>query len=48
MSLALVGAVLGFLRHNSGALDAVLVGGAVIIAQSLLSWSKADASRDAL
>ncbi len=48
MSLALVGAVLGFLRPNSGALDAVMVGGAVILAQSLLSWTKADASLDAL
>ena len=48
MSLGLVGAVLGFLRPNSGALDAVLVGGAVILAQSLLSWTKADASREAL
>ena len=48
MSLGLVGAVLWFLRPNSGALDAVLVGGAVILAQSLLSWTKADASREAL
>lgn len=48
MSLALVGAVLGFLRPTSGALDAVMVGGAVILAQSLLSWTKADASLDAL
>ena len=48
MSLALVGTVLGFLWPKSGALDAVLVGGAVILAQSLLSWTKVDASRDAL
>ena len=48
ISLSLVGALLGFLRPNNGALDAVPLGGAVIIAQSLLSWSKADASRDAL
>ncbi len=48
ISLALVGVALGFLRPNNGALDAVPLGGAVIIAQSLLSWSKADASRDAL
>ena len=48
MSLALVGVVLGFLWPKSGALDAVLVGGTVILAQSLLSWAKADASREAL
>lgn len=48
MSLALAGAVLGFLWPKSGALDAVLVGGTVILAQSLLSWYKADASREAL
>jgi len=48
ISLSLVGALLGFLMPNNGALDAVPLGGAVIIAQSLLSWSKADASRDAL
>ena len=48
MSLGLVGAVLGFLWPKSGALDAVWVGGAVILAQSLLSWTKADASREAL
>ena len=48
MSLALVGAVLGFLWPKSGALDAVLVGGTVILAQCLLSWAKADASREAL
>ena len=47
-SLALVGTVLGFLWPKSGALDSVLVGGAVILAQSLLSWTKVDASRDAL
>ena len=48
MSLALVGVVLGFLWPKSGALDAVLVGGTVILAQSLLGWAKADASREAL
>ena len=48
MSLALVGAVLGFIWPKSGALDAVLVGGAVVLTQSLLSWTKADASREAL
>lgn len=46
--MSLVGAVLGFLRPQSGALEAVLVGGAVILAQSLLSWTKADASKEAL
>ena len=43
MSMALVGAVLGFLWPNTGALEAVLVGGAVVVAQSLLSWIKIDA-----
>jgi hypothetical protein len=48
MSLALVGAVLGFLWPRSGALDAVVVGGLVVLIQSLLSWAKFDASRDAV
>ncbi len=48
MSLALVGAVLGFLWPRSGALDAVVVGGVVVVAQSLLSWVKVDASREAV
>ena len=48
MSLALVGAVLGFLWPRTGALEAVLVGGIVVLAQSLLSWVKVDASRDAI
>ena len=48
MSLALVGAVLGFLWPRTGALEAVLVGGIVVLAQSLLSWIKVDASREAL
>ena len=48
MSMALTGAVLGFLWPRSGALEAVLVGGMVVLAQSLLSWVKVDASRDAL
>ena len=48
MSLALVGAVLGFLYPRSGAMEAVLVGGTVVLAQGLLSWVKADASRDAI
>ena len=48
MSLALLGVVLGFLRPRTGALEAVLLGGIVVLAQSLLSWFKVDASRDAL
>ena len=48
MSLALVGAVLGFIWPRTGALEAVLVGGFVVLAQSLISWAKADASRDAV
>jgi len=48
MSLALVGAVLGFLWPRSGALEAVLVGGLVVLAQSLLSWAKVDAGRGAV
>ena len=48
MSLALVGAVLGFLWPRTGALEAVLLGGVVVLAQSLLSWAKVDASRDAV
>ena len=48
MSLALVGAVLGFLWPRTGALEAVVVGGLVVLCQSLLSWAKVDASRDAI
>ena len=48
MSLALVGAVLGFLWPRTGALEAVLVGGLVVLSQSLLSWAQVDASRDAI
>ena len=48
MSLALVGAVLGFLWPRKGALEAVLVGGLVVLSQSLLSWAKVDASREAI
>ena len=48
MSLALVGAVLGFIWPRTGALEAVLVGGLVVLAQSLISWAKVDASRDAV
>ena len=48
MSLALVGAVLGFLWPKTGALEAVLVGGMVVLAQCLLSLVKVDASRGAV
>ena len=48
MSLALVGVVLGFIWPRTGALEAVLVGGVAVLAQSLLSWAKVDASRDAV
>ncbi len=48
MSLALVGAVLGFLWPRTGPVQAVLVGGLVVLTQSLLSWAKADASMDSL
>jgi len=48
MSLALAGAVLGFLFPRTGTLEAVLAGGAVVLAQSLLSWAKADAGREAI
>ena len=48
MSLALVGAVLGFLWPRTGAFEAVVVGGLVVLSQSLLSWAKVDASRDAI
>ena len=48
MSLALVGAVLGFIWPRTGALEAVLVGGLVVLAQSLISWAKVDASREAV
>ena len=48
MSLGLVGAVLGFLWPRTGALAAVLAGGSVVLAQSLLSWAKVDANREAV
>ena len=48
MSLALVGAVLGFIYPRTGALEAVLVGGTVVLAQSLLSWVRVDASRESV
>ncbi len=43
-----MGAVLGFLWPRKGALEAVLVGGLVVLSQSLLSWAKVDASREAI
>jgi len=48
MSLALAGVVLGFLWPRTGALEAVITGALVVLVQSLLSWGKADASRDAV
>ena len=48
MSLALAGAALGFLFPRTGTLEAVVAGGVVVLAQSLLSWAKADAGRDAI
>ena len=48
MSLALAGVVLGFIGPRTGALQAVLVGGLVVLAQSLISWAKIDASREAV
>ena len=48
MSMGLVGAILGFLWPRTGAFQAVLVGGLVVVTQSVLSWAKADASRDSL
>lgn len=48
MSLALAGAALGYLFPRTGTLEAVLSGGVVVLAQSLLSWAKADAGRDAI
>ena len=48
MSLALIGAVLGFLWPRTGAFQAVVVGGLVVATQSLLSWAKVDASRESL
>ncbi|MCH8351624.1 MAG: hypothetical protein IIB29_15335 [Chloroflexi bacterium] len=48
MSMALVGAVLGFLWPATGAFQAVLVGGVVVLTQGLLAWSIARAGLDSL
>ena len=48
MSLALVGAVLGFLWPRTGAGQAVVVGALVVLVQGLLSWARVDASREAI
>lgn len=48
MALALVGAVLGFLWPRTGAFEAVVAGGLVVLAQGLLSWAKVEASREAI
>ena len=47
-SLALVGAVLGFVWPRTGALEAVTVGGLVVLAQSLLSRVTLAADRESL
>ena len=47
-SLALVGAVLGFLWPRTGALEAVTVGGLVVLAQSLLSRVTLAVDRESL
>ena len=38
--------MLGFLWPRTGELDTVVVGGLVVLAQSLLSWAKFDVSRE--
>ena len=48
MSLGLVGVVQGFLWPHSGAFQAVIVGGLVVMTQGLLSWAKVDAGREDL
>jgi len=47
-SLALVGTVLGFFWPRTGALEAVMVGGLVVLAQSLLSRVTLGADRESL
>ena len=48
MSLALVGAILGFLWPRTGSGQAVIVGALVVLVQGLLSWITVDASRDTI
>ena len=47
MALGLAGAVLGFLWPRNRAFEALVVGGLVVLAQSLLSWAKVGSGRDA-
>ena len=48
MSLTLVGVVLGFLWPRAGPSQAVIAGAVVVLVQGLLSWTIADASREAI
>jgi hypothetical protein len=48
MALGLAGAVLGFLWPRNRGSEALVVGGLVVLAQSLLSWAKVGSGRDAL
>ena len=47
-SLALVGAFLGFFWPRTGPLESVVVGGIVVLAQSLLSHATVDAGRETI
>jgi len=47
-ALTLAGAVLGFIRPRTGALEAVIAGGLVVLAQSLLSRVALEAGRESL
>jgi len=47
-ALTLAGAVLGFIRPRTGALEAVITGGLVVLAQSLLSRITLEAGRESL
>ena len=47
-ALALVGVALTFFWPRTGIYEAVLVGGIIILARSLISWIKADADRELL
>ena len=48
MSMALVGALLGFLWPANGAFQSVVVGGVLVLTQGLLAWSIAHAGLDSL
>ncbi|MFQ6027023.1 MAG: hypothetical protein ACE5Q6_05980 [Dehalococcoidia bacterium] len=47
-TLALVGAALAFLSPRTGIFEAVLVGGLIVLARSVISWVKVDADREVL